>query len=352
MIIQHNISALRAYNNWTQHGKRVSKAMGRLSSGYRINSSADDPAGFAISERMKAQISMLKREKMNTMDAMSSIAISEGIQSEVSDMLLRMTELATESMNGTMSDEDREKLDMEFQQLMEEIDRVNGGEKSNPISLFGKKDGDSKTSEMEGIVITGSNLNAYLDGLDAYLMDIARAAQDGDKEKLTALGVDLNLATDEEKVQKAVLEFTKNNAEKLLSTPGGGGETVSIHLSGGNVQISLLYSDTKDLGLAGTDIKTAANAGKALEAVKNASSIVSKQRAQYGAISNRLEHSINLISTMEQNMEEALSRIVDADMAKEMMEFVRGQALQQAAMFVMTYATQEPQQVLQLLRAV
>lgn len=348
MMIQHNITALNAYNKWTGHNNCMSKSLARLSFGYRINSAADDPAGLAISESMKAQLRMLERQKMNALDAMSSVQASEAVQSGVSDMLLRMQDLATQSMNGVLEDSDRAKLNEEYQQLIQEIDRVNSGSKNGPISLFGKG-GALKPGQEETITMEGGNLEAYLDALDTFLNDISVAAQNGDALKLAELGVDSEGA-DQERLQKAVIEFTKKNGQALLSTPGGSGENATIILSGGDIKVNLLYSNTEDLGLRGTNISDAASAGQALDAVKNASGIVMKQRSHYGAVSNRLEHTISLIDTMSENLESAVSRIVDADMAKEMMEFVRSKAMAQAAMFVMSYASHEPEQILQLLK--
>lgn len=352
MIIQHNITALHAYNNWSLHNNRMSKALGRLSSGYRINSAADDPAGLAVSERMKAQLTQLKREKLNTMDAMSSIQIHEGIQSGVSDMLLRMQELATASMSDTLQDSDRAKLNEEYQQMIKEIDRSNSAMKNNSISLFRKES--TAGPDQEKTILQGNNINAYLDALDGFLQEISIAARDGDTEKLTELGVDANASSDQEKVRKAVMEFTMAKGQELLNTPvtEGVAQRVSIELSGGDIKVNLLYSSTEELGLRETDISSASSAKAALEAVKNASSIVTRQRSQLGAVTNRLEHTINVMSTMEENLEDSLSRITDADMAKEMMEFVRSQVLCQASMFVMSVASHQPEQILQLLKTV
>lgn len=334
----------------------MSKALTRLSSGYRINSAADDPAGMAISEKMKAQLAILKRQKLNVMDSISALQVSEGVQSEVSSMLTRMQELAVQAMSGTLDDSDRAKLNEEYQQLMDEIDRVNGGSKNGPISLFGKQEGipSKEAEDGERLVLQGNNLEAYLDALDGFLEEISIAAKDGDKEKLSSLGIDDSLATDKDKIQKAVIEFTKKNGQNLLSAPSeqGAKESVTILLEGGNITVNLLYSDTKDLGLRDTNLLNAGNAEKALNAVKEAAKTVTNQRSHYGAVTNRLEHTVNLISTMEENMEEALSRITDADMAKEMVEYVRSKAMAQAAMFVMSYTRQEPERVLQLLKAV
>lgn len=352
MIIQHNISALNAYNQWAQHSKRAATSLGRLSSGYRINSAADDPAGLAVSEKMRAQLAVLGRQKENAMDSISSMQIQDGSQAEVQNMILRMQDLATQSMNGVLDDNDRKHLNEEYQQLLEEIDHINGQTNNNSISLFRKQDRSVvKTESEDTLTFRGGNITAYLDALDKLLADISLAAKDGDTKKLAELGVDNSLATDKDKVQQAVLKFTRENAQSLLDS-GGEGQEAIIKLEGGDIKVSLLYADSKDLGLAGTNIADVSSASTALDALKKAGGIVSNQRAQYGAVMNRLEHSINSMTAMEENLAAACSRITDADMAKEMTEFTRAKAMEQAAMFVMTHAVEQPRQVLQLLNAV
>lgn len=124
MIINHNINAMTAYRNIMFHSNMCSKAMMRLSSGLRINSAADDPAGLAISERMKGQIRGLEQAARNTQDGISLIQTAEGALNETHSILQRMRELAVQAANDTNSQEDRKTLQEELNQLTSEINRI------------------------------------------------------------------------------------------------------------------------------------------------------------------------------------------------------------------------------------
>lgn len=124
MIINHNISAMNAYRNLAFNDLQMSKTMEKLSSGYRIVRAADDAAGLAISEKMRAQITGLSQAIRNAQDGISLIQTAEGALTEVHSMLNRMRELAVQSANDTNTAEDRAALDNEFKALMAEIDRI------------------------------------------------------------------------------------------------------------------------------------------------------------------------------------------------------------------------------------
>ncbi|HIW34382.1 MAG TPA: flagellin FliC [Candidatus Paenibacillus intestinavium] len=129
MYIRTNIMAMNVLNNLYAHNNQISKAMERLSTGYRINRAADDAAGLAISENMRFQINGLNQASRNIQDGISLIQTAEGATQEIHAMLQRMNVLANQSANGTYSDSDRAKLQLEFSQLKEEINAI--AEKSN-----------------------------------------------------------------------------------------------------------------------------------------------------------------------------------------------------------------------------
>lgn len=124
MYIQHNLMAMNAQRQFNISNKKKTKSTEKLSSGYRINRSADDAAGLAISEKMRRQIRGLNQAARNIMDGVGYVQTAEGALNEVDDMLHRMTELAIKASNGTNSDEDKSYIDSEVQQLKSEIDRV------------------------------------------------------------------------------------------------------------------------------------------------------------------------------------------------------------------------------------
>jgi flagellin len=151
--IQTNTAAFDAERNLSATSDRMQKSMARLSSGYRINSAADDAAGLAISEKLRAQIGGLDQAGRNVSDAVSLVQTAEGQLNEVHSMLQRVRELAVQYKNGTLSTEDRTAIQSEVNQLGSEIQRIGTAAAFNGISLLanagtitfqvGANDGDS-----------------------------------------------------------------------------------------------------------------------------------------------------------------------------------------------------------------
>ena len=137
MRIQHNIMAMSAYRNYNTNTSALSKNLEKLSSGYKINRAGDDAAGLAISEKMRAQITGLNAAQKNVKDGISLVKTAEGAMQEIQDMLNRMDYLATQSANGTYQDAvDRENLQKEVNQLLDEIDRIADSANFNGIKLL------------------------------------------------------------------------------------------------------------------------------------------------------------------------------------------------------------------------
>lgn len=126
MVIQHNLSAMNSQRILTFTGGKLGKVNETLASGYKINRSADDAAGLAISEKMRRQIRGLSQASNNAQDGISLCQTAEGVLHEVHDMLQRMNELSIKAANGTMTDEDRSYLQAEVEQLKTELDRIAG----------------------------------------------------------------------------------------------------------------------------------------------------------------------------------------------------------------------------------
>ncbi|MDR1916699.1 MAG: flagellin, partial [Synergistaceae bacterium] len=124
MIIMHNIPALQSYNALSLTNSYLQKSIQRLSTGLRINSAADDAAGLAISEKMRAQIRGLDRATSNAQDGISMIQTAEGALSETHSILQRMRELSVQSANDTLTQEDRSYIQLEIDQLREEVSRI------------------------------------------------------------------------------------------------------------------------------------------------------------------------------------------------------------------------------------
>ncbi|GIN56167.1 flagellin [Lederbergia ruris] len=136
MRINHNIQALNAYRNLSQTMASTSKSLEKLSSGLRINRAADDAAGLAISEKMRSQIRGLGMAERNALDAVSLIQTAEGALNETHSILQRMRELSVQAANGTLDDSDREAVQLEIDQLINEVDRIAEKTEFNGMKLL------------------------------------------------------------------------------------------------------------------------------------------------------------------------------------------------------------------------
>lgn len=165
VTVQTNVSSLEAQRNLYKNQKALGASFNRLSSGFRVNTAADDAAGLAVSESMKAQIRSYVVAERNAGDGVSMAQTAEGALGEVHDILGRMRELATQAANGSLSDTDRGYLDQEFTQLKSEITRIQGSTTFNGVSLIGATA--TSTSFQVGLNNTASDhIDVNFGGLD------------------------------------------------------------------------------------------------------------------------------------------------------------------------------------------
>jgi len=175
-VINTNISATIATNAMARNERQMSTAMERLSTGLRINSAKDDAAGLAISSRMKAVVSGLTMASKNANDAISMLEVAEGATLEISNMLIRMRELAVQSASGTYSDSDRDALDLEFGALMTEMDRIAKNTTWNTMSILnGGNDAPNATATKSVLDIQlGANASQKMElSLKAWVPSVA-----------------------------------------------------------------------------------------------------------------------------------------------------------------------------------
>jgi flagellin len=147
MRISHNIAAMNTYRQYNTNSVNTNKSMEKLSSGYRINRAADDAAGLSISEKMRSQIRGLTQGTRNAQDGVSFLQTAEGALNEVSDMLVRLKELAVQVQNGTYSDDDKTNIGSEMNALGTAIGEIYLNTKFNGIAVFGAQ-GDGGTPEV------------------------------------------------------------------------------------------------------------------------------------------------------------------------------------------------------------
>ena len=176
MRIATNMSALIANGYLSKSENRLQKSLERLSSGYRINSSKDDSAGMAISEKMKKQIQNLNRAEMNASDGISVTQTAEGALSEIHAMLQRMNELAVQGANDTFTDEDRSNINSEIESLRKEIDRISTDTEFNNTKLL---NGDVQRRAYSTVVSAGGEVNLTSGAIATYFTNSVEAGNYG-----------------------------------------------------------------------------------------------------------------------------------------------------------------------------
>jgi flagellin len=157
--IQNNVEAFNAHRQLTSTSDKLAASMEKLSSGYRINRAADDAAGLAISEKMRAQIGGLDQAQRNAQDGISLVQTAEGSLNEVHAMLDRMRDLKVEYLNGTLSDDDKKAIVAEGQQLAQEISNIRSTTKFNGIQLLDGTGGSSGTISFQVGANTGETVS-------------------------------------------------------------------------------------------------------------------------------------------------------------------------------------------------
>lgn len=270
--INSNIEALNAHRYLVETTHDLGRSMERLSSGLRVSKAADDAAGLAISEKLRAQIRGLKQASANAQDGISLIQTAEGALNENHSILQRIRELAVQAANDILTAADRTNLQNEVNSLLSEVDRIASSTEFNTRKLL---DGSSATTAMNFQV--GAN-------------------------------------------------------------------------TGQSIAVTIATATTAALTINGITLSSHTFASTAIASVDNALVTVATQRAQLGAIQNRLEHTIANLNISAENLQESESRIRDADMALEMVAFTRAQILQQAGTAMLAQANAAPQTILQLLR--
>ena len=290
MIINHNMSALFAHRVLKFNNIAVDKDMEKLSSGMRINRAGDDASGLAVSEKMRSQIRGLRRAMQNAEDGISFIQTSEGYLRGTQDVLQRLRELSVQASNGIYSTEDRMQIQVEVSQLVDEINRVASHAQFNGMNILTGR----FAREMGENTVTGSmwfHIGANMDQRERAFIGT-----------MTAQGLGIQ------------------------------------GLNGTAASATFISLSTPD------------QANRAIGLMDAALEKVSKQRADLGAYQNRMEYATQGLMISAENLQASESRIRDADMAGQMVEFVKNQILTQSATAMLAQANTKPQTVLQLLQ--
>ncbi|MBN2873719.1 MAG: flagellin [Spirochaetales bacterium] len=286
MIINHNLSAMFANRSLGVTNSSVEKNMEKLASGMRINRAGDDASGLAVSEKMRSQIRGLNQASRNASNGISFIQSTEGYLQETQDIIQRLRELSVQASNGVYTAEDRMQIQVEVSQLVDEIDRIASHAQFNGMN-----------------VLTG------------------RFAREGGENIVTG-SMWFHIGANMDQRERV---YIGTMTSKALGVKNIGDDSI--------LSLSNPDSSNRAIGVLDSALKT-----------------VNKQRADLGAYQNRLEHAVRGIDIGAENLQAAESRIRDADMAHEMVEFTKNQILAQAGNAMLAQANQKTQQVLQLLQ--
>jgi flagellin len=286
MIINHNMSAIFANRQLGLNDLSLTKSMEKLSSGSRITRAGDDASGLAVSEKMRSQIRGLRQASANAANGISFIQTTEGYLQESQDIVQRLRELSVQSSNGIYTDEDRMQIQVEVSALVNEIDRIASHAQFNGMNMLTGRFARSSGQN----VVTASmwlHIGANMDQRTRVFIGTMTAE---------AMGV----------------RNVGNKSIISLSTPDG--------------------------------------ANRAIGTLDNALRGINKQRADLGAYQNRLEYAVKGLDIGAENLQAAESRIRDADMATEMVDYTKNAILTQSATAMLAQANTKPRTVLQLLQ--
>jgi len=288
LIVNTNVGSLNAQRSLAASGAELKTAMERLSSGKKINSAADDAAGFAIAERMTAQIRGLNMATKNVNDGLALISVVDNALSDVGDILQRIRELAIQASNDTNGTEDRIFLQTEVTVLVMEINRI-----ADQTTYNGQK------------VLDGSFSNK----------SIQVGTESGQKVDFSINGI---------KPNEIGIDADANASPPVLAS----------------------YVDNIDISLAETEF--GAQAG--LQVITAAIEQIAGDRASYGALQNRLEYTVSNLMNVAEFTTAARSRIEDADFAAESARLAKAQVLQQTGTAMLAQANAQSQLALSLIR--
>ena len=408
-VINTNIAASVTANSMRENQRTMENTMERLATGKRINSASDDAAGLAIGERMESQIRGMQQASRNSNDAISMIQTADGAAIEIGEMLQRMRELAVQARNGTNESQDITNLNKEFAQLATEIERIANDTKFNGSTLL--EAGSTKSfvvgaDEADTIDITFGDFNLAAGGQTAVGETIATGnltiSESDLQTDLNSAGfIELNDGTTVLQVSLADIQVASGDntisgaggsnaatmAEIVLAVnnkaaasadftavvtangtagftltekagKGGANDTYTVGgiVAGANVSLSGGVTGSAS-GVLGVDMTT--YAASASVTVDDSSVIgnldtaiinVAGARADFGAVINRLEYTIDNLNSGINNTKAAKSQIVDADYAQETTELARTQIISQASTAMLSQANQAAQSVLALLK--
>jgi flagellin len=365
MIVNTNVGSLNAQRSLAASGAELKTAMERLSSGKKINSAADDAAGFAIAERMTAQIRGLNMATKNANDGLSMLAVIENATSEVTNMLQRMRELAVQANNDTNGSQDRKFLQEEVSALIKEIDRVATQTQYNGQAIL-------EVSQIRHLQVgteADQSVSIRTYGLGTqYSFGNAIGFVEGGPASATSNVFELQLDNGDFSVNDFVVIGSPTGSNysepRLIVSVEDLGTTQKIILNDGVGQVvepagvvlrvatfdpatGVIPDGGKD-SLFNLNVETSPS--ESLNVINRSIDWLSNARASYGALQNRLEYTVSNLMNVAEFTTAARSRIEDADFAAESARLAKAQVLQQTGTAMLAQANSSSQLVMSLIR--
>ncbi|PKN82179.1 MAG: flagellin [Chloroflexi bacterium HGW-Chloroflexi-9] len=392
--INTNVAAINAQRNLASTNRKLGGLFEQLSSGLRVNRAADDAAGLAISEKMRAQIGGLRQGQRNAQDGISMLQTAEGALSEVHSILQRVRELSVQAGNTTLSSTDRQAIGEEMVALRSELDNIASRTRFNGQQLLtgamavtldaGASTADTVTAVANGATVSVSSIDVgNAEGSNTYTASAAGAVltlstttsgftrsetftvQDMGANGTQAvtfdeLGVTVNLSHDANAGNVTGATIAAAFDTTTVITTAASNAVFRVGAEVGD-DISLNFADMRASALGDANkldtlivnnnaVSTSAEADTLLASVDTAIAQVSTFRAKLGAAQNQMGTAINSIAVAVENLTASESRIRDADIAQVSSELVSRQIMQQAGVAVLAQANSAPQAVLRLLQ--
>ena len=395
LVLNTNVDSMVAQNSLTTSGTQLASALQQLSTGLRVNTAADDAAGYAIAQGMTSQVNGLNQAAQNANDGVSLTQTASGAMTEITNDLQTMRDLAVESLNATNSSNDRADLNAQYSQLSADINNVAANTQFNGVNLLngtfqgadfqiGANAG--QTISVASIASTSTNAigNYYTTAATtgAYADTTADAGNTasfditvGTNATITTGPVTLtgNQATDLKSITSAINQ-SLGSSDGIVATVNAAGTGIDLSTASGtatNVTVALNASSTSTssvnglgldttyaLGSAGgtaqnlsnTSVSSVDSSNLVLISIDNALQQLATSSAQLGAYQNRFQAAITGLNTDATNLSSAKSSIVDTNYAAATSSLSKAQILQQAGTAMVAQANTIPQNILTLIQ--
>ncbi|EJL6400721.1 flagellin [Vibrio navarrensis] len=382
VTVSTNVSAMTAQRYLNKATDELNTSMERLSSGHKINSAKDDAAGLQISNRLTAQSRGLDVAMRNANDGISIAQTAEGAMNEVTSVLQRMRDLSIQSANGTNTQAERQAINEEANALQDEINRIAETTSFGGRRLLNGSFGDASfqigSNSGEAMIMGLTSVRA-----DDFRMGGTTFQSENGKDRNWSVSADkadltivLPMMGEDEDGEVADLEINimakaGDDIEELATYINGQSDLINASVSeNGKLQIFVAEPNVKgeisisgglasELGLSDepikttvqdVDLRTVQGSQNAISVIDAALKYVDSQRADLGAKQNRLNHSINNLANVQENVDASNSRIKDTDFAKETTQMTKAQILQQAGTSILAQAKQLPNSAMSLLQ--